>query len=62
MVFDKYFRYPMISVDRRGQEPIKQHRQLLECALARDAKKAKAVLMAHVKNCVEYALESGALR
>jgi GntR family transcriptional regulator, carbon starvation induced regulator len=62
MVFDKYFRYPMISVDRRGQEPIKQHRQLLECALARDAKKAKVVLMAHVNNCVEYALKGGALR
>ncbi|HET7167422.1 MAG TPA: FCD domain-containing protein [Pseudolabrys sp.] len=61
MVFDKYFRYPMISADRRGAEPIKQHRQLLECALARDAKKAKAVLVAHVNNCVEYALASGAL-
>src|SRR5471030_2061794 len=31
MVFDKYFRYPMISADRRGVEPIKQHRHLLEC-------------------------------
>jgi GntR family carbon starvation induced transcriptional regulator len=61
MVFDKYFRYPMISADSRGAEPIKQHRQLLECALARDAKKAKAVLVAHVHNCVEYALSSGAL-
>lgn len=61
MVFDKYFRYPMISADRRGAEPVKQHRQLLECALARDAKKAKTVLVAHVRNCVEYALSSGDL-
>ncbi len=61
IVFDKYFRYPMISADRRGTEPVKQHRQLLECALARDIKKAKTVLVAHVHNCVEYALSSGAV-
>lgn len=61
IVFDKYFRYPMISADRRGIEPVKQHRQLLECALARDAKNAESVLVAHVNNCVEYALSSGTL-
>jgi DNA-binding GntR family transcriptional regulator len=60
-VFDKYFRYPLISADRRGAEPIKQHRELLECALARDAARAKTVLVAHVRNCVDYTLESGAL-
>jgi DNA-binding GntR family transcriptional regulator len=42
-------------------EPIEQHRQLLECALARDAKQAATVLIAHVNNCVEYALKGGAL-
>jgi GntR family carbon starvation induced transcriptional regulator len=61
MVFDKYFRYPLISADHRGTEPISQHRQLLECALARDAQRAKTVLVAHVRNCVEYALASGKL-
>ena len=61
MVFDKYFRYPIISADRRGMEPVKQHRQLLDCALARNAKQAKSVLIAHVNNCVEYALASGTL-
>jgi GntR family carbon starvation induced transcriptional regulator len=61
MVFDKYFRYPIISADRRGMEPVKQHRQLLDCALARNAKQAKTVLVAHVNNCVEYALASGTL-
>ena len=61
LAFDKYFRYPILSADRRGMEPIKQHRQLLECALARDAKQAATVLIAHVNNCVEYALKGGAL-
>jgi GntR family transcriptional regulator, carbon starvation induced regulator len=61
-IFDRYFRYPIISSDRRGAEPVEQHRQLLECALARDAKRAKAVLAAHVSNCVEYALAGGRIR
>jgi GntR family transcriptional regulator, carbon starvation induced regulator len=61
-VFDRYFRYPIISADRRGTEPIEQHRQLLECALAHDAKRAKMVLVAHVNNCVEYALAGGKIR
>jgi GntR family carbon starvation induced transcriptional regulator len=60
-VFDKYFRYPILSADRRGNEPIKQHKQLLECALKRDARKAATVLVSHVNNCVEYALKGAAL-
>jgi GntR family transcriptional regulator, carbon starvation induced regulator len=61
-VFDRYFRYPMIWADRRGTEPIKQHRQLMECALGRDSKKAKVILVAHVNNCVEHAIAGAKLR
>jgi DNA-binding GntR family transcriptional regulator len=61
-IFDRYFRYPIISSDRRGTEPAGQHQQLLDCALARDLKRAKAVLAAHVNNCVEYALAGGRIR
>jgi DNA-binding GntR family transcriptional regulator len=61
-IFDRYFRYPIISSDQRGDEPVEQHRKLLECALARDAKRAKVVLAAHVNNCVEYALAGGRIR
>jgi DNA-binding GntR family transcriptional regulator len=61
-IFDRYFRYPIISADQRGAEPIEQHRQLLECALARDAKQARVILAAHVNNCVEYALAGGRIR
>lgn len=61
LVFDKYFRYPILSADRRGIEPIRQHRRLLDCALARDAKEAGAVLGIHVGNCVSYAIKSGEL-
>jgi DNA-binding GntR family transcriptional regulator len=61
-VFDKYFRYQMIALNYRGEEPARQHQALLECALARDATRAKSVLVAHVGGCVEHALATGALR
>ena len=61
MAFDRYFRYPLITANDRGPEPIAQHRQLLECALSRDVAQAQAVLGASVNNCVEFALASGKL-
>ncbi len=61
-VFDRYFRYQMIVLNYRGEEPARQHRELLECALARDAARAKSVLVAHIGGCVEHALATGALR
>jgi DNA-binding GntR family transcriptional regulator len=60
--FDKYFRYQMIALNYRGDEPARQHRSLVECALRRDAAEAKTVLIEHVTNCVEHGLAAGALR
>jgi GntR family transcriptional regulator, carbon starvation induced regulator len=60
-VFDKYFRYQMVALDYRGDEPARQHQSLLDCALARDAVNATAVLTAHVNNCVAHALATTAL-
>jgi DNA-binding GntR family transcriptional regulator len=62
LAFDKYFRYPILSADRRGMEPVRQHRELLDCALARDSKKAAGILAEHVNNCVAYALRGGTIR
>jgi GntR family carbon starvation induced transcriptional regulator len=61
-VFDRYFRYQMIAMHYRGEEPALQHQALLECALKRDAAQARAVLTTHVNNCVDHALASAALR
>jgi GntR family transcriptional regulator, carbon starvation induced regulator len=61
-VFDKYFRYQMIVLDYRGDEPARQHKALLECALKRDSAAAKTVLVAHINGCVNHALATGALR
>ena len=61
-VFDRYFRYQILSLNFRGDEPAHQHRQLLDCALARDAARAKSILVAHVNGCIAHALATGALK
>jgi GntR family carbon starvation induced transcriptional regulator len=61
-VFDKYFRYQMLAMKYRGEEPAQQHRQLLDAALKRDTKRAKLVLIDHINHCVEDTLEAGVLR
>ncbi len=60
-VFDRYFRYQILSLNFRGDEPAHQHRQLLDCALARDSARAKAILVAHINGCIAHALATGAL-
>ena len=51
--FDKYLRYQMIALSYRGDIAEKEHRQLLDCALKRDAKTACEVLIRHVAGGVE---------
>jgi len=60
--FDKYFRYQMIVLDYRGDEPIHQHETLLQCALKRNVALAKQTLFDHVTNCVEHAVSTGRLK
>jgi DNA-binding GntR family transcriptional regulator len=60
-VFDQYLRYQMVAVVFRGAIAAKEHRRLLECALARDADGACKVLDAHVNGCVEDTVENGRL-
>jgi GntR family transcriptional regulator, carbon starvation induced regulator len=60
-VFDKYFRYLILALSYRGEVVPRQHQQLLDCALKRDAGRAKTVLAAHINECVEHTLSSGRL-
>jgi DNA-binding GntR family transcriptional regulator len=55
-VFDKYIRYLMIAVIFRGDAASLEHRQLLDCALKRDAATAKKILTSHIQDCVAYTL------
>ena len=61
-VFDKYFRYLILVLSYRGDIVPRQHQQLLDCALKRDAGRAKAVLTAHINECVDHALAKGSLK
>jgi DNA-binding GntR family transcriptional regulator len=61
-VYDKYLRYQMIAVVFRGEIAAREHRQLLDSALKRDASTAQAVLTRHIQDCVIYTLRNGAAR
>ena len=61
-VFDKYLRYLMIAVIFRGELAAREHQQLLECALKRDATTAKTVLIKHIQDCVTYTLDRALAR
>jgi hypothetical protein len=58
LIYDRYLRYQMIAVVFRGEIAAREHQQLLECALARDAKRAQAILVSHIDGCVEDALRN----
>lgn len=61
-VFDKYLRYQMIALSYRGDIAEREHAQLLECALRRDAENACEVLRRHVAGGVEHALATGTIK
>ncbi|HWV55484.1 GntR family transcriptional regulator [Pseudorhodoplanes sp.] len=54
--FDRYFRYQMITFKFRDEAPVRQHRDLLDYALKRDAAKAKKTLKEHVGDCVHHTI------
>lgn len=58
-VYDKYLRYQMIAVVFRGESAAREHRQLLECAMKRDAQSAQTLLIKHIQDCVTYTLSNG---
>jgi len=60
-VYDKYLRYQMVAVVFRGEIAAREHRQLLDCALKRDAQTAQTLLVKHIQDCVTYTLSSGPL-
>lgn len=60
-IFDKYLRYQIIAVVFRGEAAAREHRRLLEAALARDWQAATAILVTHIRDCVQHTLKTGAL-
>jgi DNA-binding GntR family transcriptional regulator len=62
VVFDKYLRYQMLALSDRGEIAVREHRALLDCALARDAGNAIDILDAHIGGGVTHALAAGVLK
>lgn len=60
-VFDKYLRYQMIALSYRGDIAAREHAELLQCAIGRDAARACEVLTRHVSGGVEHALATGTI-
>ena len=58
-VYDKYLRYQMIAGVFRGDIPAREHQELMKCALDRDSKTARDVLVVHIETCVDFTLENG---
>jgi len=60
-IFDKYLRYQIIAVVFRGEIPAREHLAMRDAALNRDADAATAILVTHIRDCVQYTLKTGAL-
>ena len=55
-VHDRYLRYLTIAVIFRGEVSVREHAALRDCALARDVRRASAILKVHIESCLEHAL------
>jgi GntR family carbon starvation induced transcriptional regulator len=59
-VHDRYLRYLTIAVIFRGEIAVREHAELLDCALKRDARRAAEILKLHIGSCLDYAFADGA--
>lgn len=57
-LYDKYLRYQMLVLTNRGAAAVAEHQEMLDAALARDAKTAKAVLKTHIMNGLDHTLRA----
>ncbi|WP_137177008.1 GntR family transcriptional regulator [Roseomonas sp. AR75] len=60
-VFDRYLRYQNMTLGFRGAIAVAEHQALRDCALRRDAPRARDVLTRHILGGVDAALATGAI-
>lgn len=60
-VYDRYLRYLLVAFAFRGEVAADEHDALLDCALRRDARAARALLVKHIGGCIDYAIATGAI-
>ena len=58
-IFDRYSRYQNLALGFRGEIAVREHRDLCDAAIRRDAMAAREILAAHIRGGVEYALAGG---
>ena len=56
VLYDKYLRYQMLVLTYRGEEAVKEHRQMFEEALARDKEASATTLKRHIERGLEHTL------
>lgn len=61
VIFDRFLRYQVLAVMFRGEVAAREHKQLLDCALSRDAGTASATLAHHISACVDYTVKNATL-
>lgn len=54
IIYDKYLRYQNLVLTHRGEVASREHADLLDAAIARDASRAKELLKAHIKGGLEH--------
>lgn len=60
-MFDRFLRYQVLLVMFRGTVAAQEHHDLLDCALRRDATRARDILDRHIAACVDYTTARGLL-
>lgn len=56
-LYEKYLRYQMLVLTYRGEEAVKEHREMFEAALARDGAAAARCLETHIMRGLDHTLE-----
>lgn len=56
VLYDKYLRYQMLVLTHRGEDAVKEHRDMFEAALDRDLDRAAQVLQIHIEKGLEHTL------
>ena len=56
VLFDKYLRYQMLVLTYRGKAAVKEHKQMFDAALKRDADRASNILRTHIEKGLEHTL------
>ena len=54
IIYDKYLRYQNLVLTHRGEVASREHADLLDAVIARDAERAKMLLRAHVRGGLEH--------